>query len=203
MADAVIVREREFDATDPYERASQTFPTLSAEMAARVASYGKEEWLPARTLVFERGQRSVDFFFILDGNIEIFDLDKFGAPNVFTVHAARQFTGELDLFNDRQILVSGRTGVDSRVVRIPRAAFRRLVAAEPDIGEIIMRAFILAPRRADPARAGRGGADRLRPRSRYAAPAAVPDPQRLSAPAARCGPGFGCGRVPGVLRNHP
>jgi thioredoxin reductase (NADPH) len=39
--------------------------------------------------------------------------------------------------------VSGRTGGESRVVRVKRPAFRRMVAAEPDIAEIIMRAFIL------------------------------------------------------------
>ena len=59
------------------------------------------------------------------------------------------------LFNNRQILVSGRTGSDSRVVRVKPAAFRRLVAGEPDIGEIIMRAFIL--RRVGLIRHGLGG----------------------------------------------
>ena len=133
----------ELDPSDPYAREAQTFPRLNPEMAARIAGYGQEEHLPAGTLVFRRGERSVDFFLVLDGAIEIFDLDREGEPRVFTVHGARQFTGEMDLFNDRQILVSGRAGGDTRVVRVKRADFRRLVTAEPDIGEIIMRAFIL------------------------------------------------------------
>lgn len=141
-APPLVKVESELDPTDPYAREAQTFPRLSHEMAARVAAYGTQERLTKGTLVFERGERSVDFFFVLEGNIEIY-LDKNGEPNVFTVHGERQFTGELDLFNDRQILVSGRTGVDSRVARVKRADFRRLVTAEPDIGEIIMRAFIL------------------------------------------------------------
>jgi thioredoxin reductase (NADPH) len=62
---------------------------------------------------------------------------------VIHVHQSRGFTGELDLFNNREILVSGRTARDSRIIRIPRERFPRLVEAEPDIGEIIMRAFIL------------------------------------------------------------
>lgn len=93
----------ELDADDPYARGAQTFPVLSEEMAARVAAYGTEERLAAGDLVFERGQRSVDFFLIRDGEIEIFDIGDVGQPNVFTTHAARQFTGELDLFNDREI----------------------------------------------------------------------------------------------------
>jgi thioredoxin reductase (NADPH) len=40
-------------------------------------------------------------------------------------------------------LVSARAAVDSRVVRVKRSDFRRLVSSEPDIGEILMRAFIL------------------------------------------------------------
>ena len=135
--------ETELDPSDPYARDAQTFPHLSAEMAARVVAYGTEERLPKGTLVFQRGERSVDFFFVLEGTIEIFDRGPYGEPNVFTVHGERQFTGELDLFNDRQILVSGRTGTDSRVVRVKRADFRRMVSSEQDIGEIIMRAFIL------------------------------------------------------------
>ena len=60
------------------------------------------------------------------------------------MHTEQQFTGELDLFNDRLILVGGRIGPGGgTVVRMNRAAFRRMLAAEPDIGEIVMRAFIL------------------------------------------------------------
>ena len=135
--------DSDLDPADPYVRAAQIFPRLSQDMAARIASYGRVEDLAAGTPVFERGQRSVDFFFVLEGNIEILDLDADDRLHVITVHGKRQFTGELDLFNDRMILVSGRAGVDSRVVRVPRADFRRLVTGEPDIGEILMRAFIL------------------------------------------------------------
>ena len=131
------------DATDPYERAAQTFPTLSDEQVARVSAYGVRERLADGQSVFERGQRGVDFFLVLKGAIEIFDTDKEGRVNVFTVHRDRQFTGELDLFNERRILVGGRAGRDTEVVRIKRPDFRRLITGEPDIAEIIMRAFIL------------------------------------------------------------
>lgn len=135
--------ETDIDPTDPYAREAQIFPRLSEEMATRIGRYGKEEQLSAGTLVFERHQRGVDFFFVLDGSIEIFDRNEHGGDNIFTTHGMRQFTGELDLFNGREILVSGRASVDSRVVRVPRADFRRLVSTEADIGEILMRAFIL------------------------------------------------------------
>ncbi|MEJ0092656.1 MAG: FAD-dependent oxidoreductase [Methylocella sp.] len=130
--------------TDPAdEREAQTFPRLTYEQAARAASFGTQEDLPKGALIFERGQRSVDFFLVLEGEIEVFDQGDECQPQVFVVLTGRQFTGEINHFNERQVLVSARAGSASRVVRIKRADFRRLLATETDIGEIIMRAFIL------------------------------------------------------------
>ncbi len=143
MANDPLVADSDLDPTDPYNREAQVFPRLSEDMARRICAYGHVEEFAKDTLVFERGQRSVDFFFVLEGSIEVFDLGEKGGPRVLTVHSARQFTGELDLFNNRMTLVSARTAVNSRVVRVRRAEFRRLVTGEPDIAEILMRAFIL------------------------------------------------------------
>ena len=80
---------------------------------------------------------------MLDGDVQIFDLDEQGEPVIITTHGPRQFTGELDLFNQRKILVGGRTGTPGRLLRLTRAQFNRMYSTEQDIGEIIMRAFIL------------------------------------------------------------
>ena len=136
------VSEKPFDPTDPYVRTAQTFPTLTQEQIERAKLLGQEEFLPKGTILFERGQRSVDFFIVLQGNIEIYEHRQNGL-NVFTVHDEHQFTGEIDLFNDRQILVGGRMGEDGRVLRFNRQQFRKLTIAEPDIGEVVIRAFIL------------------------------------------------------------
>ncbi len=130
------------DPSDPYARQKQTFPTLSDEQIERAKAFGVIEDLKQGTVLFERGDRTVDFFVLLKGNIEIYEHRRDGL-NVFTVHGYHQFTGELDLFNDRQILVGGRMGEDGTVLRVNRPSFKKLLIAEPDIGEIIMRAFIL------------------------------------------------------------
>ncbi|WP_199097582.1 FAD-dependent oxidoreductase [Dyella sp. ASV21] len=155
MSDESASPEVVYDPTDPMRRKEQTFPRLSLEMIQRIATYGEEESVPGGTLLFERGQRGVDFFVVLEGLIEIFERDKHGQPNVFTMHAARQFSGEMNLLNRRSIMVSARAAVDSRVIRVHPEAFRRMVGAEADISEIIMRAFIL--RRVGLIRTGYGG----------------------------------------------
>ncbi len=62
---------------------------------------------------------------------------------VVHVYGEQQFTGELNLFSDRATLVGARMGRDGRVARLNGAQFRRLLAAEPDIANVVMRAFIL------------------------------------------------------------
>ncbi|MCE9657072.1 MAG: FAD-dependent oxidoreductase [Burkholderiales bacterium] len=136
--------ENDLDPTDPWQREAQTFPRLTPEMVARVSRYGAVEELAPQMEVFSRGDRGRDFFVILEGTIEVYERDDDGAVAVLRPHVEREFTGELDLFNDRAILVNGRAGpAATRVLRIKRADFRRLVQSEPDIAEIIMRAFIL------------------------------------------------------------
>ncbi|HYZ63549.1 MAG TPA: cyclic nucleotide-binding domain-containing protein, partial [Acetobacteraceae bacterium] len=146
---------------DPYAREAQTFPRLPDDMVQRIAQYGTDERLEPGQLLFCRGDRNVDFFLVLEGTVEVFEPGPTSDEHTVHRHGPSQFTGELDLFNERQILVSGRAGPGTRVVRIKRADFRRMIAAEPDIGEIIMRAFIL--RRVGLIRHGEGGVTLIGP----------------------------------------
>jgi thioredoxin reductase (NADPH) len=129
--------------SDPYARREQTFPKLTDAQIERMKEFGQTERLPVGDFVFKRGDRTVDFFVVLEGSIEILDGDGSKTEDVFTVHGKKQFTGEIDLFNDRRILVSGRMGADGEVLRVDRPSFQRMMTSLPDIAEIIMRAFIL------------------------------------------------------------
>jgi thioredoxin reductase (NADPH) len=150
------------DAADPYAREPQTFPVLPTEMVGRIARFGTEEQLDPGTFLFRRGEREVDFFLVLEGAVDIIDHEADG-DRVVHRHEANQFTGELDLFNARTILVSGRTQGGARVIRVKRPDFRQMITAEPDIGEIIMRAYIL--RRVGLMRHEQGGVELIGPMS--------------------------------------
>jgi len=141
MSDAAA--DRAYDPSDPWLRQAQTFPELSPEQIDRIAAFGTVEELPAGTILVRRGDRAVDFRVVIEGAIEIVDEGTDHRAEVLTVHGPGQFAGELDLFNNRAVLVGARTGADSRILRIPRRAFRRMLDSEPDIGEIVTRAFIL------------------------------------------------------------
>lgn len=155
MSESTSHSVTELDPADPMARLAQTFPRLSPDMVARVAQYGREETHAAGTRLFERGDRAVDFFLVLEGGIEIIDADEHGGEHRLTLHEERQFTGEMNQFNERRVLVWARTTAPTRFVRVKNTDFRRMLSSEPDIGEIMMRAFIL--RRVSFIRHGRGG----------------------------------------------
>ena len=130
------------DPADPYLRQQQTFPVLSADQVERAKEFGVEQSLTRGTVLFDRGDRNVDFFIVLEGTVEVYEPSPSG-PTTFMTLGRHQFTGELDLFSDRENLVGGRMASTGRVLRTRRTQFRRLLVAEPEIAEIIMRAFIL------------------------------------------------------------
>jgi thioredoxin reductase (NADPH) len=130
------------DPSDPHVREAEAYPSLTADQVERVSSFGVVQQLQRGTMLYEPGDRTADFFLVLDGFIEAY-VSRGTTQQVVHEYAEQQFTGELNLFNDRAILVGGRMGGDGRVARLNRAQFRRLLCAEPDIANVVMRAFIL------------------------------------------------------------
>ncbi|MFN7110397.1 MAG: FAD-dependent oxidoreductase [Brevundimonas sp.] len=128
---------------DPYARTAQVYPRLSDEMMDRVRNYGDEEAVAAGQVLFRRGDRRADFFVVVQGEIAIIRQDDQGADELLVTHQAHQFTGELDQVSERALLVEGRSTGPGRVIRVHHDDLARLMSSEPDIGELIMRAFIL------------------------------------------------------------
>lgn len=127
----------------PHEREAQMFPRLDWETIGRLLPYGAVEAPPAGEILFRQGDRAVDFFVVLAGAVDLLDESAAGSGGVFRSYDSGQFTGELHLFNDRALLVTGRTSEGTRVLRLTRSAFRRMISTEADIGEMVMRAYIL------------------------------------------------------------
>lgn len=80
--------------TDPYVRTAQTFHILTEKQIQRARLFGQEEFLSKGTILFEGGQRSVDFFIVLKGNTEIYE-HRHDGLNVITVHREHQFTSAI------------------------------------------------------------------------------------------------------------
>jgi thioredoxin reductase (NADPH) len=123
-------------------RRAQMFPKLSEAQVARLARLGDERTLVQGETLFQDGEYDVPMYVVLEGAIEILH-PRDGGEDLITVHEVREFTGEADALSNRRALVRGRARTASRVLRIERSKVRTVVATDPDLSEIFLRAFIL------------------------------------------------------------
>ena len=123
-------------------RQPQLFPTLTQAQTQRVRTYGQELQAHQGDLLFEVGQKHTDFFVILSGKLAIVQPD-LEQERVITVHEAGEFTGEVDMLSDRRSLVTGRVEEAGQFLRLGRQEFKTMLSEDSELGEIMMRAFIL------------------------------------------------------------
>jgi thioredoxin reductase (NADPH) len=126
----------------PDFRPDLAFAKLTEEMVERMRSYGREETVPANVRLFTHGERQVDMFVVLDGEVDISLPIADGESKVIAHHRRFDFSGELNLLTSQGSLVDARTVKESRLLRIPRNELQRLMRAEGDIANLITSATI-------------------------------------------------------------
>jgi thioredoxin reductase (NADPH) len=122
---------------NPDFRPDLAFAKLTEEMVERMGSYGREEIFPANVPLFTHGERQVDMFVVLDGQVDISLPIANGESKVIAHHQRLDFSGELNLLTSQGSLVEARTVKESRLLRIPRNELQRLMRAEGDIANLI------------------------------------------------------------------
>ena len=127
---------------NPDFRSDLAFPKLTEEMVERLRSYGREETLPANVTLFTRGERQVDMFVVLEGEIDVSLHTADGESKIIAHHQRFDFSGELNLLTSQGSLVEARTVKESRLLRIPRNELQKLMRAEGDIANLITSATI-------------------------------------------------------------
>jgi thioredoxin reductase (NADPH) len=127
---------------NPDFRPDLAFAKLTEEMVERIGPYGREEIFPANVPLFTHGERQVDMFVVLEGQVDISLRTSNGEFKVIAHHQKFDFSGELNLLTSQGSLVEARTVKQSRLLRIPRNDLQRLMRAEGDIANLITSATI-------------------------------------------------------------
>ena len=127
-------------------RRHQIFPVLTVpqiDMAKRFASGPARDFGPGE-LVLDVGERLVPAWLILKGAIDVVRRDGLKHEAQITTHGAGQFSGEVSQLAGRGTLVAARAGpAGCTALPFDAAHLRALVIGSADVGEIVMRAFIL------------------------------------------------------------
>jgi thioredoxin reductase (NADPH) len=123
-------------------RAAETFPVLTPAQIARIDRVGTRRDVAQGEVLFDVGEQNTSLFVVLAGAVEI--RQPVGdREDVIVVHGPGQFTGEINMLSARRSLVRALVTADSSLVAVDRDALRGLVQRDPELSEILMRAFIL------------------------------------------------------------
>ena len=123
-------------------RRAEMFPVLSAAQLARVTRCGELRDIAAGELLFDQGQSDVPMLVVLEGELEIVHPASDGERPI-AIQGPGEFTGEIHMIAGRRSLVRGRARTAMRVVQVSRARLRALVQIDSELGELMLRAFIL------------------------------------------------------------
>jgi thioredoxin reductase (NADPH) len=134
-------------------RIEKIFPKLTPAQINRVAAHGHMRMIQRNELLVEQGDISVPFFVVISGEIEILRPGG-SAETLVTVYDAGQFTGEVSTLSGRRTLFRWRATKSGEVIELDRQHMLALVQTDAELGEIMMRAFVL--RRVELVAAGMG-----------------------------------------------
>lgn len=104
-------------------------------------------------MLVEQGDRNVPFFVVVSGEVEIVRPSD-GVETLITIHGPGQFTGEVNALSGRPALFRARATKQGELIELDRQHMLALVQTDAELGEILMRAFIL--RRVELVTAGMG-----------------------------------------------
>jgi thioredoxin reductase (NADPH) len=116
------------------------FPTLNAEELACVAQIGALRRFSDGDVLIEAGVRDYPFYVVRSGEIVIVE-GSTGEPREVTVHAAGEFTGDVDMLTGRPALISAIARGDGEAYEVAGSRIRQLLNELPGLSDKLLEAF--------------------------------------------------------------
>jgi thioredoxin reductase (NADPH) len=122
-------------------KTEHVFPVLTREQIARIKPMGRLRPIQTGEVLLETGDQANHFFVVLSGHIDILRTD--GTESLVVSHGPGMFSGDVNMLSGRPTLVRMRVSEPGEVIELDREHLMTLVQTDNEIGEILMRAFIL------------------------------------------------------------
>jgi thioredoxin reductase (NADPH) len=124
-------------------RSGAAVPQLTDDQFARLTAYGAAQDVRVRDVVFRPGDPAYDLIVIEAGWIEIVSPPSGDEPEaVVAAYGPGGFLGELNLLTGQTVYLTARVTQAGRIHRISHEQFRRLMADDPEISDVLLRTFL-------------------------------------------------------------
>ena len=128
------------DVPAPSSSDQDIFPTLTSAQIERIAPLGSVRSMDAGDILFEPGGTNRPLMVVLEGEIEILS----DRDTLVTVHHPGNFSGDVDLIAGHPAVVRARARrTGRRILEVPAERVRSLIVTDPELSQILLRAFIL------------------------------------------------------------
>ena len=117
-------------------------PPLSDAQMGRLEGYGARGSLREGDLLFDVGDKQIDFFVVLAGLVEICRYTDAGLERVLTA-GPNQFIGDPSSLSGRAAVVQARADEQTEILRIPPDALRRIVVEDSELSDLILQTFLV------------------------------------------------------------
>jgi thioredoxin reductase (NADPH) len=129
---------------DPVETSDLdgAFPGLDAQQVATLSGHGERRRMERGDVLVREGQRDRDFMVVLSGMVGAYE--GYGTPEqqLVRLFGPGRFLDEIGLLTGQPAFVSSVAYDSGEVLAVPLSALRTVVAADPKLGDLILRAFI-------------------------------------------------------------
>jgi thioredoxin reductase (NADPH) len=129
-------------------------PVLDAAQLEVVASYGTEHGVSTGDVLFAEGDATYDLIVVLEGDVQIVANSGRPAETVIASYGPHQFLGEIGLLTGQRAFLAAVARTAGRVLRVPVAQVRVIMAQEELLSELLLRTFLI--RHANLTRIGSG-----------------------------------------------
>src|SRR5919202_3733381 len=123
-------------------RIEKIFPKLTPAQLSRIAARGHIRSMEGDEVLYEQGYSAPPFFVVVSGELEVVR-PSVPVETLITTYESGQFTGEVGTLSGRPSLFRVRATKPGKVIELNRQQMLALVQTDAELGQILMRAFIL------------------------------------------------------------
>ena len=118
-------------------------PVLDAAELEVLRGYGTERDVAAGEVLFADGDETYDLIVILEGTAEI--IQGYGQPGATLIagYGRSQFLGEIGMLTGQRAYLTAVATSAGRILAVPAARLRAVMASEPGLSDLILRTFLL------------------------------------------------------------